>query len=428
MASDDRHRDVGLRLRLRGWGLWSVPGSALLLVGVTDLAAVFALVVAVVGARPSGGDFGRLVLLFALSAVFAEGCDRVDRIRRFLGSDRAWVNATSVWSFAAVLSLPAGYAALLVAAIFGHTLVRSRRHRSVRPYRLIFTAATMVLATLAAAGTVDRVAALRGVGPHAGVAAAAVLAAMIVFHVVNQALVGVVIYLVTRPPSWRSVLISGDDRVLEMVTLILGMLTAQTVLHSPWLTPGVLAVIAVLYRSSLVGQLQSVAASDVKTGLLNAAAWRDLSRRALSRAARAAQPAALLLIDLDHFKQINDSHGHLAGDRALCAVAACLQRELRGHDAVGRFGGEEFVVLIENVELDIASRMGERVRAAISEITTADHVQVRASVGLAHSPTSEIELDALLQAADTALYQAKAAGRNRVRTVIVADSNTPLRS
>src|SRR5262249_24393193 len=158
------------------------------------------------------------------------------------------------------------------------------------------------------------------------------------------------------------------------------------------------------------------------TELLNAAAWRQLAQRELQRAARQGTATAVLVIDMDEFKLLNDIYGHLAGDEALSAVAAALSDELRGYDAVGRFGGEEFVALWPGVDATAAVRVAERVRQRIERLDVSvkrhagpdSHIAVTASIGVA-SAWGAAELDDLLRDADAALYRAKGAGRNTVR-------------
>ncbi|MDP9091646.1 MAG: GGDEF domain-containing protein [Actinomycetota bacterium] len=382
---------------------------------MTEAAAVALTITTLSGERLSARALGQLLLLFALSAVYAEATDRIDRFRRFLGSDRAWTNTTSVWSFAAVLILPAGAAAILVAAVYLHSLIRSRRHQSARPHRLIYTAATMVLATLAAATVYDKL--TPELPADRSQLAWGVILAIVCFHAVNQGLVAGVLYLATDAPSIRSVLITRNDLALEMATLVIGVMTAQTVLLNPWLTPLVLVLVAVLYRCALVEQLRVDATTDAKTGLLTPAAWRDLAESTLQRAAREHQPVGLLMIDLDHFKLINDTHGHLAGDRVLAAVARSLRHELRGYDAVGRFGGEEFAVLLDNIDVAKATTVAERLRTSIAEIGVVD-ARITVSVGVAHSLATARSLTELISDADAALYQAKALGRNRIHTAL----------
>jgi diguanylate cyclase (GGDEF)-like protein len=128
----------------------------------------------------------------------------------------------------------------------------------------------------------------------------------------------------------------------------------------------------------------------------------------------------MLVIDLDRFKSLNDEHGHLVGDVALAAVADCIKNELRDYDAVGRYGGEEFVALLPNAGTNAAMRAAERVRARIEDRSfTAQpdgpELRLTASIGVATYPSYGTELDELIRAADMALYAAKAAGRNVVR-------------
>jgi diguanylate cyclase (GGDEF)-like protein len=408
-------RGANSALRVSTWRLWKVPGPALKIILAVEIVALVWLVLAVVRADVTERVLGRTALLCLLAVVFAVTSHSVDRFRRFLGSDRSWVDATSVWAFAAVLSLPAGFAALVVLPGLLHLLLRTRRQESAHPHRIVFTAATMVLATLVASSVVQSIHGWLTVLPGGAAYLIAVASGILFLHTVNQGLVAAVIYLVSDAARFRDVLISRDDLTFELVSLVLGVMTGELVIQSPWLSPGSLAVVALLYRSTLIKQLQKLADTDAKTGLLNSSAWQGLARRELARMARGRQSAALLLIDLDHFKLVNDTFGHLMGDRVLIEVAACLQRELREYDAIGRFGGEEFVVLLENASLDAAADVAVRLRAGIGEMVVAQGVRVTASVGLAHTAHGDATLDDLLQAADSALYEAKALGRDRVR-------------
>jgi diguanylate cyclase (GGDEF)-like protein len=130
------------------------------------------------------------------------------------------------------------------------------------------------------------------------------------------------------------------------------------------------------------------------------------------------------MVDLDNFKAVNDAHGHLAGDEVLRAVAATLAAEVRAYDAVGRFGGEEFVVLLCGVDTVAAARTADRLRVRIGAIDVTvpgvagpSHIRgLTASVGCVASPTAAGTVDELVGAADGALYEAKRAGRDRVVT------------
>ena len=171
----------------------------------------------------------------------------------------------------------------------------------------------------------------------------------------------------------RHLLGKVDDIALEIATLSLGALTAVSVMLNPWLVLLVLVPLVVLHRADMARQFEQRAATDGKTGLLNAAAWHEKAERALHRAHRQGAGSGVLILDLDHFKSVNDTYGHLAGDEVLAAVAEALRAEVREGDVVGRFGGEEFVVLLRDLELTSAGRRqmaaaAERIRARVARL------------------------------------------------------------
>jgi len=239
-----------------------------------------------------------------------------------------------------------------------------------------------------------------------------VLAAMLAFTIVNAGLIIAGMYAAIRPVRLRALLLSRDDFALECATLVLGVFVAVTLTRTPWLTPAITVVLILLQRSALVAKLRDAATQDGKTGLLNAATWDERAAGELRRAERDHSPAAVLLIDLDHFKLINDTHGHLAGDDALRAVATALTSELRGHDLIARYGGEEFAVFLPTADPQAAITVAERVRSRIAHASTAP--AMTASIGVAHYPQHGTVVPNLFAVADAALYDAKGSGRNRV--------------
>jgi len=157
------------------------------------------------------------------------------------------------------------------------------------------------------------------------------------------------------------------------------------------------------------------AATDGLTGLPNQRAVADALKRTFAQAATTKAPLALLLLDLDHFKLINDQRGHAVGDQVLASVGATLSSVLRTHDFAGRKGGEEFAVLLPDTDMAAALEIAERVRAAIAEISLpGTDVSVTASLGVAGYPEHASTLDRLERLADAALYLAKRQGRDRV--------------
>jgi diguanylate cyclase (GGDEF)-like protein len=156
---------------------------------------------------------------------------------------------------------------------------------------------------------------------------------------------------------------------------------------------------------------------DPLTGVLNRRSLMERLEAACLRARTRGLPISLLFIDLDHFKGINDSRGHPAGDACLKAIIAPIQAELRQSDAIGRYGGEEFLIALPGTEAvqarEVAERIRETVRARPIEYGRLA-LTVSASLGVACTSAVGYETDALVQVADGALYRAKAGGRNCV--------------
>jgi diguanylate cyclase (GGDEF)-like protein len=402
----------------RSWKLWGIAPSARTVILAVELVSIAGLVIAALGFHANGTDIGRWLLIIGLSVLHAEMTARVERMRLYLSAG-AHVTMTSVWAFSAVLTLPTSYATSLVAVLFCFLSWQRSRQHTMTPHRDIFNGAVAVLAALLASAVQNRLVhslpAMAGGGAHA----IAAIATLVVYFGVNSVLVLTAIYLAIGPVPLRELLPDREELALELGTMVLGLLFAQVLLNVAWLTPLVLVVMVLLQRSSLVAQLEVAAATDTKTGLLNAAAWQELAQRELVRAQHLSSPCALLLLDLDHFKRVNDTLGHLAGDAALRAIGEALKRELRGYDAVARFGGEEFVVFLNDLNLEEAVIVAERTLARVRGLIIpgpidGEHLTLTASIGLAAYPQHGQDLTDLLEAADLALYAAKRAGRDRV--------------
>jgi diguanylate cyclase (GGDEF)-like protein len=169
------------------------------------------------------------------------------------------------------------------------------------------------------------------------------------------------------------------------------------------------------------------AATDGLTGLPNARALRDNLKRMVAHATRSEKPLAAILCDLDHFKQINDVHGHDKGDEALAAAATVLQSGLRESDIAGRYGGEEFLLLLPDTSLAGAVVAAEKLREELTRVTIPGLPQVvTASFGVACFPNDAYDPDALVRVADRALYAAKARGRNCVVSSAELFADEPL--
>ncbi|MEO9236491.1 MAG: GGDEF domain-containing protein, partial [Jatrophihabitantaceae bacterium] len=394
---------------VRAWKLWDVRRPALLLILGVELIALSAFVASLPAINLDTTTVIRFLLLAGLSVLHAESAARAERMRRYLASS-AHVTMTSVWAFAAVLCLSTSLAALLVTFLFAFASWQRRGQRSLVAHREIYNAATAVLAALAASAT------YLGITHHlpdlqaGGRSAIGAVAALVVYFGVNVSLVLITINFAVGPVPLTELLPDREEVGLELATLVLGILTAETIWLQPWLTPLILVLMVLLQRSSLVTQLELAAATDAKTGLLNASAWQELAQRELVRSQHDGLPCAVLLLDLDHFKNVNDTLGHLAGDSALRAIGDSLKRELRGYDAVARFGGEEFVVFLHDLSqheaMDVAERTLSRIRGLVisNHETNGAKISLTASIGLASYPEHGQDLTDLLEAADSALY------------------------
>ena len=172
-------------------------------------------------------------------------------------------------------------------------------------------------------------------------------------------------------------------------------------------------------------ELRERANKDLLTMLPNRSAIATTLEQELARCHRDRRSVGVIILDIDHFKKINDSYGHFAGDAVLRETAMRLKQTMRPYDQVGRYGGEEFLVVLPNCDLEQATMQAERMRERLHStimMIEGDQIQVSASFGVTVSDCSERSPDLFVRVADEALYQAKASGRNCVRSLTIQES------
>ena len=370
----------------------------------------------------TGGD----ITLFA--ALMCCGAICVEATRRLGQPTGVWRDLLSAWWLPVALLLPPLYA-LLAPAILG-LLSYVRVHRG-GVYRRVFSSAALGLAgafasalfrlftTVAPEGRATAV--LAYPGPNAWLLrpsqAAVAAACAIAFAVLNTCLIAAAAWLVDPDSRLADMLWDRERMLLDLTETCVGILVTVACGLSTFLLAVALPPVVLLQRSLLHAQLKAQARTDPKTGVLNAGAWQGEAVLAVDRARRRGEPLAVLLADIDHFKNVNDTHGHLTGDDMLRVLAAEMRQQVRESDLVGRFGGEEFVILLSGTTAEEACRVAERIRrgVAVVKVLTKDTiVGVTISIGVAVLRSHGDELCELIDAADMALYRAKHTGRDRV--------------
>jgi diguanylate cyclase (GGDEF)-like protein len=408
-----------LRSPLRGWPVWQLPRwlAACVTAVIAAYAAAVAGALASTPVRP--GDL-------RLCAVFVGcGAASVELTRRAGEREGLTRDVYAIWDLPAAVLLPPLYA--LVIPLPRAVLTEWRIRRTLLHRRAYSTAAPCL--ANAAASLVFRSALWGGWGSGGHALAWITLAAGcgLVSMAVQACLILPPFKATAAPGTRLRSLVLGQEAVCNQVTeLCLAVLTAFAAAHSALALVVALPLVIVLQRSLRHTSLAAAARTDAKTGLLNAGAWQREAAVEVTRA-RAQTPLAVAIADIDHFKAVNDTHGHLAGDAVLAAVSAAMRDLLRDCDLCGRFGGEEFALLLPRTTAAEALEITERIRQGISQLAIPRDgtaaIRVTISIGVAVPSQARHTLDDLLAAADHALYQAKRSGRDRV--VMYADTRVP---
>jgi diguanylate cyclase (GGDEF)-like protein len=410
--------------RVRDWPVWSLPRrlrAFVLLVICADLAATG---VAAVAFRFSAAQLALFAALLGCGAI------TVELTRR--SSEPAGVvkDVYAVWELPVVILLPVLYALIMPAIRLALTQWRVKQ---APLYRRVFTAAAIGLAygsaSLVYHGILPADGHPRGyLWRHPAIWLVAAGACALTQWAVNQGLVLSAIRLADPSTKIKATWLGREELHNDATELCAAVLVALGMTVSYLTLIIALPLATLLQRSFRHTQLLNEARADAKTGLLNAATWEREAAAEVARAVRTRSPLAVALLDLDMFKQINDTYGHLLGDEVLRQIAGTMTKVLRDYDLAGRFGGEEFVMLLPQTRAVDALRIAERVRAHIAQLPIyadgpggtpgSERVPVTASIGVAALDAgARRELPELLAAADAALYRAKASGRDQVQMI-----------
>ncbi|RSM75353.1 GGDEF domain-containing protein [Kibdelosporangium aridum] len=391
------------RLGVRHWALWQLTNRARIgYVLVIDALAVVGAVIALTLIPVPSANLLPFALLTSCALVYVELSRPIERLRM---TRRPFIDLNSVWMFGAILLLHPALAALVITVSY---LAQWLRVRPGRLYRKAFSASATIVAGYAAntAFAVLSDAKFQDL-PRDIASFGLVVGAGLVFLIFKWA----VFY-------FADAIATPGDYALEASAIALGIMLAWALVDWPIVLLLIIGITLVLHRGVLIRQLRDQARTDPKTGLLNSASWSNDAETQLARG----ENAALLMLDLDNFKSINDRYGHLVGDKHLKGVADVLRSEVRATDMVGRFGGEEFVILLPGASQEDAMAIAERIRRRVEGFAVEGLGMVTVSVGVAAHPDHGTTLEEVMNAADLALLAAKTAGRNR--TLLFAAPST----
>ncbi len=414
--------------RIRHWAVWGLPLAARILVlcvitgySVALAASLWQLL------STSGQDAGAYVSQVVLTCVFVGAAVVSGDVSMRMAwprtrQDRVSRDLTSAWLLPIALLLPPAYVMIAVIGPSVHLYTRVWRGQ---PIKRVYSAAVLGLAYGAASQVhrellhaADQARLTPAQFTDSARAATALAVGLATYWVINGVLINAVVVLTAGKEALGNFLKDREGLVVDVVAACVGTLAAVVWSTDPWfavlLVPPVL-----LLQHQLFSGLRQAVRTDLLTDVANPQYWREVAGREVERAASSGDHLAILMVDIDHFKAVNDKHGHLAGDEVLSAVARTVAQALRPRDLVGRLGGEEFGAVLSGLNLLDAEGAAERLRSQVRDVRvradSGEWIGVTVSVGVSELSVTGGDLRQLLDAADTALYAAKAAGRDCVR-------------
>jgi diguanylate cyclase (GGDEF)-like protein len=422
-ARSTRARSLGRgrSLGIRNWPIWELPHWVTCFVVLVVLADAVVLAVATSGVSIRVHDLGLFAGLLICSAATVE-------LTRRAGENHGVIkDVYAVWELPVAMLLPLAYVPLLPVI---RTALTQWRIRRAPVYRRVFSAAAIGLSYVTAALVFRQLihvvpGATANPAGHALTWMSLVAVCAAVQWVVNQVLIWTAIKGSNPDVSLRNEQFAREPMYNDVSELCVAVLVTFCLAYSWIALVFAFPFITLLQRSVRHARLLADARADSKTGLLNAATWERGATSELARAMRTGTQLAVALLDIDRFKMINDTHGHLIGDEVLKEIAHTLKTMLREYDLAGRFGGEEFALLLPQTRAVDAFRIAERIRSAISGLsiiapgaTGGERVHVTVSIGVAALDSGgKREYAELMAAADAALYRAKSGGRDQVQMI-----------
>ena len=410
------------RASVRKWAWWRLPWPLRCYVGAAPLAMVVLIAYAASQTTWRFTDLWKFLLLLGCALVSVVATPRNAYLKS--GMVRDFITA---WVLPVAILLPPVYAMVMPIPLY--LLTQALSPRSV-VYRRVFSAAAISLAYGAVAvlfrAFPDSFAGPSiGTGVHALTWTLAVAVCEIVGGRGHHFLIVGAIKLSDPSVSVSALELNREALQGDFAEFDLGILITVVVAVNVVLAVFAVPTVLLARRFMMHAQLVVQSRIDSKTGLLYAATWESEAMIELARAIRTRTPLSIALADIDHFKAVNDRYGHLVGDKALRAVSDALRGHLRAYDLAGRFGGEEFALLLPHTRETDAINVAERLRARIASMAipvndndeSSGHITLTFSVGVASLDGSDGELSDMLAAADAALYHAKETGRNKTHAI-----------
>jgi diguanylate cyclase (GGDEF)-like protein len=422
MEASSVTRRVLTKLDFRGWAWWQLDWVLRGYVGALTLTFVVLTCFAASQTTWHASDLRKFALLLGCGLVSVAATPRMAYIKGGVTRD-----FLTVWVLPIAVLLPPVYA--MVTPIPLYLLTQWWVFRGL-VYRRVFSVAALSLsygaASLVFHAFPDSIAGPAiGTGTHALTWAVAVAVCEIIGGRGQNVMITAAVKIANPAIRLADIEFSRDAIQSDIAELDLSVLISVVVAVNPVLAVLGVPTVLLVRRFMMHAQLLAQARVDTKTGLLNASTWEEEATIEIARAVRTGSPLAVALVDIDHFKAVNDTYGHLVGDKALRAVTDGLRGQLRAYDLAGRFGGEEFAILLPHAREVDALNVAERLRVHIAGLSipvrddddSGPSVRVTISVGVAALDGASRELTDMLAAADSALYHAKETGRTKTHVV-----------